>query len=333
MAENQDTPWWSTELTGKPSQESLAASERYFNERKKLLEETGAMNRQRASAAAAQSRANFERYAQGRKAYGENRRGQILGDWRNLTQQYVGGGRNLAEAGDVLASDIDRMYADLANRQVAAYNQANQPSVDNTVGGLRPVSGEAAMAGQMLPATGSNLGTYLEQQFGVRGAGLYDLARAQQEQGMSYAQNYIDQILSEIEAERYANEQRAASMVGSANAALEQALLENELMQIESLYGTEGLYTEAARDLATARGSARGGRAMADRLLQIGAIKPSDYNKYLKIFGVNTSDMSDLTKRSVLGSELRNLATQDPRVFAMFLNAQGVDPTYLGLGE
>lgn len=226
----------------------VGALDRYYNRSVADLEKSLADQEAAALAANAQARASLDRYIAQRQAYGQNRRNAILGAYGNLTQSTVGRGADVAQRGSDLAREIEQLYSQLAATNAETYANANMGAPGMEVGGLAPISGEAAAMMQTIPATGSNLADYLQSAAGIDASSMYDLGRAQGEQGIAYAQNYIDRLNAALAEERYRAEREAAARLGAVGSARSNALAQLNALRNQMLYEQELTRgTEAAK--------------------------------------------------------------------------------------
>lgn len=156
---------------------------------------------------------NLRNYWNQMGTYGQNRAAALQDMYSGLAASRARSGAAEARSGINLAADIENLY----NRLGA---QAGQPMVtpDSPTAGLAPMSGEAALAAQTIPAQGGDLANYLAAATGAQAQNIYDIARAQAEQGGAVSQNFIDMLTMAQQQAMLEQRNRAATRLAQAQA-------------------------------------------------------------------------------------------------------------------
>lgn len=156
---------------------------------------------------------NLKNYWNQMSTYGQNRAAALRDMYSGLAASRARSGAAEARSGINLAADIENLY----NRLGA---QAGQPMVtpDSPTAGLAPMSGEAALAAQTIPAQGGDLANYLAAATGAQAQNIYDIARAQAEQGGAVSQNFIDMLTMAQQQAMLEQRNRAAARLAQAQA-------------------------------------------------------------------------------------------------------------------
>jgi hypothetical protein len=303
------TPWF----YGNTAQEEIDLINKQYADAAKVISGTDYTGQ--AAAANARAKANLDRYIRESQAYTQNRKNAVLDAYRGLGQQTVGAGRDISGRGLEISDEINRLYETLANTNAATMQRANAASAQNMAGGLVPLSGEAATMAQTLPSYGSNLANYLTAQTGISGASMYDLAAAQQQQGMSYAQNYVDQVNSALAKMRFDAEREAAARMAAAGNASRSKLAELELQRLAAVGELE---LDAARQARKSRGLAQSMYQYAPQISK--TFKDDEVKKLLLQLGMGKEEMEagDPTRANLntyLASYLRQAAVENPYLY------------------
>lgn len=173
--------------------------------------------------AGAQIRAEQEaarRYWNNVSRYGQTR-GQAFGQaYGQLSGRTARTGADIGQRGLETAASIEQIYQNLANQaQALAGGRGGMVTPETAASGLVPMSAEAALAAQQIPAEGASLANYLQQNVGIQASMLDALARAQGEQGVATIADYLGQIATGRIADERRMADRAAQLRAAAAAA------------------------------------------------------------------------------------------------------------------
>lgn len=186
------------------------------------------------------------------RQYGANRAQAMQDMFAGTAAARARAGAATQRSGTDLAADIENLYSRLGS-------QVGQPTMapGSPTAGLAPVSGEQAVAPQVIESRGASLADFLESATGAEARNLYDIAAAQALQGASMSQGFMDMLYmaeqQAIQDQRNRAAARAAQAASAQAAARDQQnrelgalLLQTDLENLQRERETSGM-TEAAQ--------------------------------------------------------------------------------------